>query len=91
MLETVACAVNRKTKSGAVLGKEQRISVYSALKAVTINSAFQYFEQNKLGSIEPGKSADLVILSSNPITNSTSLENIEVLSTIKDGKIIFTR
>ncbi len=91
MLETVACAVNRITKSGAVLGKDQRISVFSALKAVTINSAFQYFEQNKLGSIEPGKSADLVILSSNPITNSTSLENIEVLSTIKDGKIIFTR
>lgn len=47
MLETIWCAVNRKTKTGVLLGGNERISAYEALKAVTINAAYQYFEEDK--------------------------------------------
>ena len=43
MLESVWCACKRITKNGIILGKDERVSVYDALKAVTINSAYQYF------------------------------------------------
>ena len=55
-------AVNRKTESGRVLGENQRISVMEAIKAVTINGAYQYFEEDTKGSIEQGKRSDLVII-----------------------------
>ena len=45
MLETVWCGVNRLTRSGAVLGPEQKIPVVEALAAVTIRAAWQYFEE----------------------------------------------
>ena len=46
----------------------QKISVYDALKAITINSAWQSKELDSKGSIEVGKKADLIILSDNPLT-----------------------
>ena len=83
-------AVNRKTESGRVLGEHQRISVMEAIKAVTINGAYQYFEEDTKGSIEEGKRADLVILDKNPLTvPKEEIENIKVLETIKDGDTIF--
>ncbi len=45
-------AVNRTTESGRVLGEHQRISVMEAIKAVTINGAYQYFEEDVKGSLE---------------------------------------
>ena len=48
-------AVNRTTESGRVLGESQRIPVMEAIKAVTINGAYQYFEEDTKGSIEEGK------------------------------------
>ena len=83
-------AVNRKTESGRVLGEHQRIPVMEAIKAVTINGAYQYFEEDTKGSIEEGKVADLVILDKNPLTiDKEDIENIKVLETIKDGNTIF--
>lgn len=67
MLETLWCAVNRKTKSGRLLGENQKISVLTALKAVTVNAAYQYFEENVKGSISAGKTADLTVLSADPL------------------------
>ena len=55
MLETLWCATNRKTKSGITLGEDQQISVYDALKGITINGAYQYFEEDTKGSIKQGK------------------------------------
>lgn len=90
VLETIWCAVARKTKSGKILGEDQKISVYNALKAVTINSAYSYFEENEKGSIKIGKKADLIILSDNPLTvNINEIKNIKVLETIKNGETIF--
>lgn len=92
MLETVWCAVNRFTKNGRVLGSEQRISVREALKAVTVNAAYQYFEENEKGSIAPGKREDFVILSDNPLcVPPDRLRDIWVEETLKDGQQIYRR
>lgn len=90
MLETVWCAVNRFTQSGQVLGAGQRIPVKEALKAVTLNAAAQYGEQNEKGAIRPGMRADLIILSENPLTaDNKKLKDIKVLLTIKDGAAVY--
>lgn len=92
MLETIWCAVNRKTKEGLVLGENQRISVIDALKAVTINAAYQYFEEDIKGSITVGKQADFVILNENPVeVEIDKIKDILVLETIKNGQIIYKR
>ena len=62
------------------------------LKAVTINAAYQYFEEQDKGSIKAGKQADLVILDSSPLEISPEeLRTIKVLETIKDGICIYKR
>lgn len=92
MLETVWCAVNRMTRSGACLGKEERISVWEALKAVTIHAACQYGEQDAKGSLAPGKKADFVWLDRNPLAvGQQDLRSIQILRTVKDGKILYER
>ena len=52
---------------GEVIGPDQRVTPLEALKAITINAAYQYFEENRRVRIEPGKLADLVILDQNPL------------------------
>lgn len=92
MLHTVWCAVNRLTRSGAVLGADERISVYEALEAVTCNAAYAYFEEDRKGTIEAGKCADLVILDRNPLSCDTlKLRDIVVCETIKDGVTVYRR
>lgn len=83
-------AVNRTTRSGVVLGPDQRIAPMTALKAMTLWPAFQHFEEAQKGSIEPGKLADLVILSDNPLAvPRAKIKDIRVLETIKAGKTIY--
>ena len=90
MLETIDVAVNRKTKNGVILGKEEKIDVYEALKAVTINAAYQYFEEDTKGSIKEGKTADFVILNENPLTIiKDKIKDIKICSTWKDGKEVY--
>ena len=85
-------AVNRKTQKGRVLGEDQRLSVEEALRAVTINGAYQYFEEDQKGSLEPGKLADLVILNRSPLkTAPEQLKDIQVLETIKEGRTIYQK
>jgi predicted amidohydrolase YtcJ len=63
-----------------------------ALKAITINAAYQYFEENLKGSLEPGKLADLVILDQNPLeVDPMTIKDIRVQETIKEGKTIYSR
>ncbi len=84
-------AVNRTTKKGRVLGEDQKLTVEEALKGITINGAYQIFEENQKGSITEGKIADLVILDRNPLTvPSGELKDIAVLETIKEGETVFT-
>lgn len=89
-MRVLSSAVTRKTRSGYVLGPSQRLTPLNALKAMTLWSAFQYWEEKSKGSLEVGKLADLAILSDNPLTvPEDNIINIKVLETIKEGKTIF--
>ncbi|MEG2194560.1 MAG: amidohydrolase [Terrisporobacter sp.] len=90
MIETMWIAVNRKMKDGQVLGADEKIPPLAALQAVTINAAYQYFEEDIKGSIKENKLADLVILDKNPLkVESDEIKNIKVLETMKEGNTIF--
>ncbi|MBD1557524.1 amidohydrolase [Vibrio sp. S9_S30] len=92
MMTNMWTAVNRVTRTGKTLGEHHKISPYQALEAVTINSAYQNFEENEKGTIEPGKRADLVLLDKNPLEVDTMLiKDIQVLETIKDGMSIYKK
>ena len=67
---TMWTAVNRVTRSGVLLGPDQRVTPMETLKAITINAAYEYREENSKGSLEPGKLADLVILDKNPLEST---------------------
>ena len=92
MLQSVWCAVNRRTRGGRVLGPEERITPLEALRGVTIHAARQYFMEGQRGSIAPGKRADLVILSADPTAaDPGAIRDIQVLETIKDGRTVWKR
>jgi pimeloyl-ACP methyl ester carboxylesterase len=85
-------AVARTTRSGKVLGEEQRVTPLEALKAVTAWAAYQNFEEGQKGTLERGKLADLVVLSDNPLTvPSEALRNLYVLETVKSGRTVYQR
>ncbi len=92
LITAVYAAVNRKTRSGMILGPNERITPLEALKAITINGAYQLQEENRKGSIKAGKLADFVILDQNPLTiNPENLRSIKVLETIKEGNTVYKR
>ena len=89
IMRLVSITVNRKTRSGRVLGPHQRATVHEALNAVTLGVAYQYFEEDTKGSITVGKQADLVILETNPLTTDPDeLEYIQILETFSRGRSV---
>lgn len=92
VLTSVHHAVNRMSKKGRILGEEQIIPIEEALKAVTIYAAYQIFEEDKKGSIKPGKLADLVILDKNPLqVDKSKIKEIQILETIKEGNTVYKK
>ncbi|MCY3846439.1 MAG: amidohydrolase [Acidobacteria bacterium] len=92
IMRLVSITVNRRTRSGHVLGPEQRATVREALHAVTLGAAYQYFEEDVKGSIAPGKQADLVVLERNPLTvDPAELEHIGVVETFSRGRSVYAR
>lgn len=90
MMRTVWCAVNRLTRSGVKIGADQCLSVYEALKGITINAAYAYHEEDRKGTLEAGKLADMVILEKNPLTaGKMELKDIAVAETIKEGNVLY--
>ncbi len=84
--------VNRKTKAGRPIGSSQKVSVIEALKLYTVNSAYQQLDEDKLGSLEEGKLADMVILGQDILTVPTeTIEDIPGDMTIIDGRVVFAR
>ena len=92
MWRTVWCAVNRLSKTGAVIGEGERISTLEAMKALTVNAAYQYFEEESKGTLEEGKLADLMILDRDPLeTPPMELKDIQTLATIKEGFLLWKK
>ena len=83
------CITRRTMKDlSVVLGPQYRSSIDDALKAYTINAAWQLKRENEIGSIEVGKLADLVLLSNNPKSVPVDdLLSIQVLETYVGGKV----
>jgi len=89
-MRVLDATVTRRSRSGDIIGPDQRVDVMTALKAMTIWPAWQHFEEDTKGSIEVGKLADFVILDKNPTTvDPETLDQIKVIETIKEGVTIF--
>ena len=82
-------SVNRRTASGKTLGADERISVYSALKAITIDAAWQVYLDDEIGSITAGKYADFTVLAQNPLLHAETLKDIQIIETIIGGVSYF--
>ena len=82
--------VNRLTRSDRVIGEGQRISGLEALKASTVDAAYQWREEDRKGSLAVGKLADFVLLDRNPLDiDPVEIKDIRVLETIKEGRTIY--
>lgn len=89
-LFAIWCAVTRASATREIIGQEQCIGRLDALRAYTINAAYQNFEENEKGTLAQGKLADLVILADNPLTCPLEeLADIRVLETIVGGQTVF--
>ena len=72
--------------SGRVAGPEQRISVDDALRAVTIEAAYSWRQEDKIGSIAPGKIANFTVLEEDPYAvDPTKLADVPVWGTVFEG------
>ena len=92
MLHSVWCAVNRITRNGQSIGAGQCVSVYDALKGVTIYAAYEYHEEDQKGTLEAGKLADMVILDKNPMkVDKMAIKDIQVLETMKRGETCYRK
>jgi hypothetical protein len=82
------CAVNRITPSGKVVGAEQRITVDQALRAVTIEAAYSWRQEDRIGSIAPGKIANFTVLDRDPYAvDLVTLRDIPVWGTVFEGSL----
>ena len=94
-LAGIDAAVNRRTLDGRHPDgwiPEQRIRVVEALRAYTAGAAFAGFEENEKGSLAPGRLADFVVLSGDPLSVPPGeLDRIRVEATVVGGRLVFPR
>jgi predicted amidohydrolase YtcJ len=89
-MRMIWATVNRETRSGKVLGPDERIPVMAAIAATTRDAAYQHFEEDRKGTLEVGKQADLVVLDRDPRDVAKGdLAGVEILETWSLGKQIF--
>jgi len=89
-MRVLDATVTRRSRSGDILGPDQRVDVMTALKAMTLWPAWQHFEEEEKGSIEVGKLADFVILSADPTAvDPETLDLLRVMFTIKEDQVIY--
>jgi predicted amidohydrolase YtcJ len=87
-LEWVCIAVNRAGLSGRVLAPMERVTVHQALKMITIDAAFVLGVDSLIGSIEPGKFADFVILEQDPyVIPAENIRDVQVWGTVVGGEV----
>ena len=92
LLRMVGISVDRKSRSGQVIGEKERLTAYEALLAITSWSAYQHFEEHQKGTLEVDKLADMIILDQNPLkVSAAEVKNIKVLETIKEGVVVYKK
>lgn len=92
-LHMIEMAVTRRTwkEPDYVLAPHETISVESAIRAMTFEAAWQLFSDHEVGSLEPGKLADIVILEQDPRdVRQDEIKNIKILETWMDGRKVFS-
>lgn len=83
--------ITRTTEKGSVIFPEEAVTREEALKMYTINNAYASFEENLKGSVEPGKFADLAVISDDILTcPSGQIRNIVSLLTMTGGKVVYS-
>lgn len=91
-LRNISVAATRLAPSGRVLGPEQRITVEQAIRAQTLDAAWQLFSDDVIGSLEVGKYADLVVLSADPRSvPPEDVAGLEVRATYLGGRRVFAQ
>ncbi|OED38342.1 hypothetical protein AB833_19980 [Chromatiales bacterium (ex Bugula neritina AB1)] len=90
-LRLINSAVERQSTGGRLLGENETVSVLAALRAVTIDAAWQMKQEATRGSIEPGKFADFVVLSGDPTTPQQNIIDLQIVETIVSGETIYHR
>jgi predicted amidohydrolase YtcJ len=91
-LRNISVAATRIAPSGRVLGPEERLTVEQAIRAQTIDAAWQLFSDDVIGSLEVGKYADMVVLSADPRTVAPEqIADLEVRATFMAGRQVYCR
>jgi predicted amidohydrolase YtcJ len=89
-VDTIQSAVLRRTSSGAVVGAGQALTAKEAVRAYTIDAARSLFVDDTVGSLEPGKLADVVVLDGDPLTLPPErLGSLEAVLTIVGGEVVY--
>jgi hypothetical protein len=85
-------AVTRKGMSGQVYGPDETITIKEAIRAYTLTGAYLNFEEEVKGSLEPGKFADMIVLSNDILTiDPERIMDIEVEQTYVNGKLVYEK
>jgi len=88
-LDTIAAAVLRRTLGGDVIGADQVITVAEAVRAHTIDAAYSLFAEDRLGSIEPGKYADLTVIDGDLFeVPPEQISDLGIWMTVLDGRVV---
>ena len=91
-LRNIGVAVTRTAPSGRVLGPEERLTVDQAIRAQTIDAAWQPFCDDVVGSLEVGKYADMVLLSADPrAVSAEEIAGLEVRATFLAGRQVYPK
>jgi predicted amidohydrolase YtcJ len=91
-LDTIAAAVDRRTRSGRAIGSDQALTVTEAVLAHTIDAAHAVRAERRIGSLEPGKLADLVILGGDLMRcRPAEIRDLSVDITVLAGRVAHAR
>jgi predicted amidohydrolase YtcJ len=91
-LHHIASAVNRRTRSGQPIGTEQALTVEEAIRGYTIDAARSMFCEDRVGSLEVGKLADLAVFEEDPFRVSRDrLADVEIAMTVLGGEVVHER
>lgn len=86
----IYAAVARKGMSGRVFGADEAITIEEAVRGYTLTGAYMNFDETKKGSLEPGKFADMIVLSEDILTiDSAQIMDIEIEQTWLGGELVY--